>query len=38
MKKIKSFVSEITSLDIVLGFAFCLYLTFLIFNLSKLFV
>ena len=38
MKKIKSLVSQITSVDIVLGFAFCLYLTFLIINLSKIFV
>ena len=37
MKKIKSFVSEITSVDIVLGFAFCLYLSFLIINILKLF-
>lgn len=37
MKKIKSLVSEITSVDIVLGFAFCLYLAFLIVNVSKLF-
>jgi len=37
MKKIKSLVSEITSVDIVLGFAFCLYLTLLIIQLSKLF-
>ncbi len=37
MKKIKSLVSEITSVDIVLGFAFCLYLSFLIMNISKLF-
>lgn len=37
MKKIKSLVSEITSVDIVLGFAFCLYLTLLITQISKLF-
>lgn len=37
MKKIKSLVSEITSVDIVLGFAFCLYLSFLIINILKLF-
>ena len=37
MKLIKSLVSEITSEDIVLGFAFCLYLSFLIMNISKLF-
>jgi hypothetical protein len=37
MKKIKALVSEITSIEILLGFAFCLYLAFLIVNVSKLF-
>lgn len=38
MKKIKSIVSRIESIDIVLGTAFVIYVTFLIFNLSKLFI
>lgn len=38
MKKIKSYLSEITSVDIVLISALCLYGVFLIINLSKLFV
>ncbi len=38
MKKIKSFLSEITSVDIVLISALCIYGVFLIVNLSKLFV
>jgi len=38
MKKIKEYVSEITSVDIVLISALCLYAVFLIVNLSKLFI
>lgn len=38
MKKIKKYMSEVTSIDIVLVSALCLYGAFLIFNLSKLFV
>lgn len=38
MKKIKSFFSDITSVDIVLISALCIYGAFLIVNLSKLFV
>ncbi len=38
MKKIKSFLSDITSVDIVLISALCIYGAFLIVNLSKLFV
>lgn len=38
MKKIKSYLSEITSVDIVLISALCIYGVFLIINLSKLFV
>jgi len=37
MKKIKSIVNQIESVDIVLGTAMVLYLTLLIVNLSKLF-
>jgi len=37
MKKIKSIVNQIESIDIVLGTAMALYLTLLIVNLSKLF-
>jgi hypothetical protein len=37
MKKIKSIVKRIESIDIVLGTAMFIYLTFLIINLSKLF-
>jgi hypothetical protein len=37
MKKIKSLVNQIESVDIVLGTAMVLYLTLLIVNLSKLF-
>jgi hypothetical protein len=36
-RKIKSIVNNIESVDIVLGTAMCLYLTFLIINLSKIF-
>ena len=38
MKKIRKYMSEITSVDIVLISALCLYGAFLIINLSKLFV
>lgn len=38
MKKIKSLISEITVVDIVLASALCLYGAFLIINLSKLFL
>jgi len=37
MKKIKSFVAEITPVDIVLTTAMVVYLSFLIYSLSKLF-
>ena len=38
MKKIRKYMSEITSVDVVLISALCLYGAFLIINLSKLFV
>lgn len=38
MKNIKKYMSEITSVDIVLISALCLYGAFLIINLSKLFL
>ncbi len=37
MKKIKAFVSEITPIDVVLSTAMVLYISFLIYSLSKLF-
>ena len=37
MKRIKSVISKIDSVDCVLTLAMCLYLTFLIININKLF-
>ena len=36
MSKIKSFIKKLDSVDVVLMFAMCLYLTFFFINISKL--